>query len=61
MIVQSTIMQMKSHNKKDEKDIHQIGIYGEWVYIAEQEDPVTVKEALPSQDAAKWRKTMGTS
>ena len=29
---------------------------GEWVYIAQKEDHVTVKEALSSQDAAKWRK-----
>ena len=32
--------------------------YGEWVYIAQEEDPVTAKEALSSQDAAKWRKAM---
>ena len=31
--------------------------YGEWVNIAQEEDPVTVKEALSSQYAAKWRKT----
>ena len=34
--------------------------YGEWVYIAQEEDPVSVKEALSSQDAAKWRKAMET-
>ena len=34
--------------------------YGEWVYIAQEEDPVTVKEALSSQDAAKWREAMET-
>ena len=34
--------------------------YGEWVYIASEEDPVTVKEALSSQDAAKWSKAMKT-
>ena len=34
--------------------------YGEWVYIAKEEDPVTVKEALSSQDAANWREAMET-
>ena len=34
--------------------------YGEWVYIAQDEDPVTVKEALSSQDAAKCGKAMET-
>ena len=34
--------------------------YGEWVYIAQEEDPVTVKEPLSSQDAAKLRKAMET-
>ena len=34
--------------------------YGEQVYIAQEEDPVTVKEALSSQDTAKWRKAMET-
>ena len=34
--------------------------YGEWVYIAQEEDPVTVKEALSSQDAAKWREALET-
>ena len=29
------------------------GRYGEWVYIAQEEDLVTVREALSSQDAAK--------
>ena len=32
--------------------------YGEWVYIAQEEDLVTVKEALSSQDVAKERKAM---
>ena len=36
------------------------GRYGEWVYIAQEEDLVTVREALSSQDAAKWRKAMET-
>ena len=34
--------------------------YGEWIYIGQEENPVTVKEALPSQDAAKWREAMET-
>ena len=34
--------------------------YGEWVYIAQEEDNVTVKEALSSQDAANWREAMKT-
>ena len=34
--------------------------YGEWVYIAQEEDPITVKEALSSQDTGKWRKAMET-
>ena len=34
--------------------------YGEWVYIAQEEDPVTVKETLSSQDAANWREAMET-
>ena len=34
--------------------------YGEWVYIAQEEDPVTVKKALSSQDAANWREAMET-
>ena len=36
------------------------GRYGEWAYIAQEEDLVTVREALSSQDAAKWRKAMET-
>ena len=34
--------------------------YSKWVYIAQEEDPVTVKEALSSQDVAKWRKAVET-
>ena len=34
--------------------------YGEWVYIAQEEDLVTVKEALSSLDAAKRWKAMET-
>ena len=34
--------------------------YGESVYIAQEEDHVIVKEALSSQDVAKWRKAMET-
>ena len=32
--------------------------YGEWVYIAQEDDSVIIKEALSSQDAAKWRKAI---
>ena len=34
--------------------------YSKWVYIAQEEDPVTVKEAPSSHHAAKWRKAMET-
>ena len=34
--------------------------YSKWVYIAQEEDPVTVKEALSSQDVAKWRMAVET-
>ena len=44
---------MRSHSKKDEQERRPPDRYGEWVYIAQEEDPVTVKEALSSQDAAK--------
>ena len=32
--------------------------YGEWVYIANGEDPVTAKMALSSPDAEKWKNAM---
>ena len=44
---------MMSHSKKDEQERRPPDRYGEWVYIAQEEDPVTVKEALSSQHATK--------
>ena len=35
-------------------------MYGEWAYIAQEEDPVAVLKALSIQDVAKWRKAMET-
>ena len=50
-------------NEEPEQDIQERRPpegYDEWVYIAQEDNPITVKKALSSQDAAKWRKTMET-
>ena len=40
------------------KNRHPPSRYGEWVYIAQKEGPIVVKQALSSPDAEKWAKAM---
>ena len=46
--------------QQERRERHPPDRYDEWVYIVQEKDPDTVKDALSSQDAAKWRKTMET-
>ena len=48
----------EEERQRRQKERHPPNRYGEWAYIANEEDPVTAKMALSSSDAEKWKKAM---
>ena len=54
----ATIQPADEETRQLGRNRHPPNRYGGWVYIAQEEDPITVEQALSNPDTEKWMKAM---